>query len=40
VFDVVPPEKSEYKEQYKEMATGLREHMKRVNDAVKTYADK
>ncbi|AMO99499.1 hypothetical protein CAter282_1616 [Collimonas arenae] len=39
-FDVVPADKSEYKEEYKQMAKALREHTKRVNDTVKKYADK
>jgi len=40
MFDKVPPEKSEYHSEYKEMATGIREYKKRINDTVNMYAEK
>jgi hypothetical protein len=40
IFDKVPPEKAEFKSEYREMAMDLREYKDRVEEAVKIYADK
>lgn len=40
LFDKVPIEKIEYKSEYKELAIGIREYRKRVNETVEAFAEK
>ena len=39
IFDKVPEGKEQYASEYKELALGIREHLRRVNDMVKKYAE-
>ena len=39
IFDKVPEGKEQYASEYKELALGIREHLRRVNDMVEKYAE-
>ena len=39
IFDKVPEGKEQYASEYKELALGIREHLRRVNDTVEKYAE-
>ena len=40
MFDAVPPEKEQYRQQYKEMSIGVRESLAKINSMVERYASK
>jgi len=40
IFDTVPPEKEQYREQYKELSVEVRESLAKMNSMVERYATK
>ena len=40
MFDQIPEGKEQYESEYKELAVGIREHLRRVDEMVAKYADK